>query len=138
MSERRKKQIKKLTTDDEYNGIIVFTPDGERRWVDLSGGASLYAQASEDMTADYDDTDETTIANTTYSATILNADGTASDTTMEVARQADVEVKIGQHGIIARSDDGVDVFILTVKNLEVRDDDPSAAPGRQWLRSDLA
>ena len=98
-----------------------------------SGEPVYYAQAGEDMTADYDDTDETTIANTTYSATILNADGTASDTTMEVARQADVEIKSGQHGIIARSDDGVDVFVL--QDVEERASDPDSAdqwPGRMW------
>ena len=104
-------------------GIFVMSkaPDGgicEVVFAAGSGEPVYYAQAGEDMTADYDDTDETTIANTTYTVILLDADGTYETdglgdpvNTIEAARQAGVDIDEGDKGFIIQSYDGIDLFI---------------------------
>jgi hypothetical protein len=75
----------------------------------LGGGGGLLLEAQEDMTEDYDDTDDTTIANTTYSARPVNADGTLGDT-ITVIRPPGVEIRAGQRGVLSISGDGMQVF----------------------------
>ncbi len=76
--------------------------------VDNSGGG-LLLEAREDMTQDYDDTDDTTKDNTTYTAEPFNSDGITGNE-IDVIRPPGKRIEQGQMGVLALTSDGFKVF----------------------------
>ncbi len=100
-------------------------------------GGGLLLQAAEDMTENYDDTNETTIANTTYQAYPVESNGDLGDA-IDVIRSPGVYVEAGQRGVLSVSNDGIKVFSLAPYQIEIRPDDPpedELYEGRMWIIS---